>query len=129
MMVNKNVLIIYKVNLAEETLDEAKLAIENNKPHLAANCIYYSVFNIVSALALQKDFITFKHLQLLSWFNKEFVKTEMVDKKLGKFYLDAFKMRQEGDYDDPVKLDLHYVKVKFIQAQEFVKTINEVINL
>jgi uncharacterized protein (UPF0332 family) len=53
----------------------------------------------------------------------------MVDKKLGKFYLDAFKMRQEGDYDDLVKLDLHYVKVKFTQAQEFVNTIKEVINL
>ncbi len=125
---NLNTLIKYRINRAEETLGDAKLAIENNRLHLAANRIYYSVFYVVSALALKKDFTTSKHSQLLGWFNKEIVKAGLVDKKLGKFYLDAFEMRQEGDYDDLVSFDLTYIKDKFEIAQEFVKRIKKLIN-
>ncbi len=125
---NMDTLIKYRINRAEETLDDAKLAIENNRLHLAANRIYYSVFYVVSALALKKGFTTSKHSQLLGWFNKEIVKAGLVDKKLGKFYLDAFEMRQEGDYDDLVSFDLTYIKDKFEIAQEFVKRIKKLIN-
>jgi uncharacterized protein (UPF0332 family) len=126
---DKNALIKYRINRAEETLDEVKLAIENNRLHLAANRIYYSVFYIVSSLALKKDFTTSKHSQLLGWFNREIVKAGLVDKKLGKFYLDAFEMRQEGDYDDLVSFDLKYIKDKFDIAQEFINRIKEIISL
>jgi len=128
MPVDIGALIKYRINRAEETLDEVKLAIENNRLHLAANRIYYSVFYIVSALALKKGFKTFKHSQLLSWFNKEFVKKELIDKNLGKFYLDAYEMRQEGDYDDLVSFELKYIEDKFVLAKEFIKRIKEIIN-
>jgi len=128
MPVEKNVLILHRIKRAEETLDEAKLAIDNNRLHLAANRIYYSVFYIVSALALKNDFTTSKHSQLLSWFNKEFVKAGLADKKLGKFYLDAFEMRQEGDYDDLVEFDPKYVNEKLNEAKEFVKKIKKLIS-
>jgi len=62
---NLNTLIKYRINRAEETLGDTKLAIENNRLHLVANRIYYSVFYVVSALALKKDFTTSKHSQLL----------------------------------------------------------------
>jgi len=128
MPVDIGALIKYRINRAEETLDEVKLAIENNRLHLAANRIYYSVFYIVSALALKKGFKTSKHSQLLSWFNKEFVKKELIDKNLGKFYLDAYEMRQEGDYDDLVSFELKYIEDKFVLAKEFIKRIKEIIN-
>jgi len=128
MPVDIGALIKYRINRAEETLDEVKLAIENNRLHLAANRIYYSVFYIVSALALKNGFKTSKHSQLLSWFNKEFVKKELIDKNLGKFYLDAYEMRQEGDYDDLVSFELKYIEDKFVLAKEFIKRIKEIIN-
>ena len=127
MPVDINALIKHRINRAEETLEEAKLAIENSRLHLAANRIYYAAFYVVSALALNKGFKTSKHSQLLSWFNKEFVKKELIDKNMGKFYLDAFEMRQEGDYDDLVSFDLKYIQDKLIQAQDFVIRIKEVI--
>jgi uncharacterized protein (UPF0332 family) len=128
MPVDISALIKYRINRAEETLDEVKLAIENNRLHLAANRIYYSVFYIVSALALKKGFKTSKHSQLLSWFNKEFVKKELIDKNLGKFYLDAYEMRQEGDYDDLVSFEIKYIEDKLVLAKEFIKRIKEIIS-
>lgn len=129
MPVDINELIKYRIIRASETLDEARLAIENNRLHLAANRIYYSTFYIVSALALKKGFKTSKHSQLLSWFNKEFVKKNLIDKNLGKFYLDAFEMRQEGDYDDFINFELKYVEGKLEQAKDFVERVMQLINL
>jgi hypothetical protein len=129
MPVDINALIQYRTNRAEETLEETKLAIENNRLHLAANRIYYSAFYVVSALALKKGFKTSKHSQLLSWFNKEFVKKELIDMNLGKFYLDAFEMRQESDYDDLVSFDLKYIQAKLTLAEDFVKKIKEFISI
>jgi hypothetical protein len=128
MPVDKSALIKYRINRAEETLGEVKLAVENGRLHLAANRIYYSVFYIVSALALKNGFKTSKHSQLLSWFNKEFVKKELVDKNLGKFYLDAYEMRQEGDYDDLVSFELRSIEDKMVLAKDFIKRVKELIN-
>jgi hypothetical protein len=86
------------------------------------------VFYIVSALALKNGFKTSKHSQLLSWFNKEFVKKELIDKNLGKFYLDAYEMRQEGDYDDLVSFELSNVEDKMVLAKDFIKRVKELIN-
>jgi uncharacterized protein (UPF0332 family) len=127
MPVDIKALIKYRINRAEETLEEASLAIENSRLHLAVNRIYYAAFYVVSALALSKGFKTSKHSQLLSWFNQKFVKKELIDKNMGKFYLDAFGMRQEGDYDDLVSFDLKYVGDKLTLAKDFVRSIKEII--
>ena len=105
MRVDKNELIKYRLHRANETLEEAKISIENKRYLLAANRIYYASFYAVSALAIKHEFKTSKHAQLLSWFNKNFVKNGIVKKRLGKFYLDAFEMRQESDYEDFVVID------------------------
>lgn len=42
-------LIRYRISRAEGTIEEAELAIKNNKLSLAENRIYYSIFYIVSA--------------------------------------------------------------------------------
>lgn len=129
MQVDKTELIKYRLNRASETLDEAKISIENNRYLLAANRIYYSSFYAVSALAIKHDFKTSKHVQLLSWFNKNFVKDGIVEKRLGKFYLDAFEMRQESDYEDFVVIDKTSIDEKIKLASEFINKISELVNL
>jgi uncharacterized protein (UPF0332 family) len=79
-------------------------------------------------LALKKGFMTSKHSQLLGWFNKEIVKTGLIDKKFGRFYLDAFAMRQEGDYDDLVEFNLNYINEKYNLAREFVEKVRQIIS-
>lgn len=123
MQVDKTELINYRLNRASETLEEAKIAIENKRYLLAANRIYYASFYSVSALAIKHEFKTSKHTQLLSWFNKNFVKNGIVEKRLGKFYLDAFEMRQESDYEDFVVIDKTSIDEKYKLASEFVDRI------
>ncbi len=127
MQADKNELIKYRLNRARETLEEAKISIENKRYLLAANRIYYASFYAVSALATKQELKTSKHAQLLSWFNKTFVKTEIIEKRLGKFYLDAFEMRQESDYEDFVVIDKTSIDEKFKLASEFIDKISELL--
>lgn len=125
--VDKLTLIQYRMKRAGETLDEAKLVVKNNRLLLAANRIYYSVFYAVSALGIKNDFITTKHGQLLGWFNQNFVKNELVEKRLGEFYRNAFQMRQRSDYDDFVEFDKESIDDKLKLASEFISRISELL--
>lgn len=128
MPVDKSALITHRLNRAKETLEEAKFSIDNERFLLAANRIYYAVFYAVSALGLKNNFTTSKHSQLLSWFNKNYIKTEIIGKRLGKFYLDAFEMRQESDYEDFVEIDKKTIDEKFKLASEFINKISDILN-
>lgn len=128
MQVDKIELIKYRLNRASETLEEAKISIENKRYLLAANRIYYSSFYAVSALAIKYEVKTSRHAQLLSWFNKNFIRNEIIERRFGKFYLDAFEMRQESDYEDFVVIDKKSIDEKFKLASEFIDKISELIN-
>jgi uncharacterized protein (UPF0332 family) len=121
---DKNVLITYRIQRARETVEEVKMALEQNRLHLAENRVYYAMFYMVQALALKYDFKTSKHAQLLGWFNKEFVHTGQIDMTLGKVYQSGFEKRQEGDYQDFVTFSKDEVErdlaemIRFLDAME-----------
>ena len=74
---DKSALINYRLQRCDETIKDAQIAVDNNRLHNAENRIYYAIFYVVSTLAIKYDFSTSKHLQLLGWFNKNFIKTIM----------------------------------------------------
>jgi len=124
---DKDALINYRVERAKETIEEAKVAIDNNKLFSAENRIYYAIFYIVSALALKSDFSTGKHFQLMGWFNKIFVKTKKVSFETGKIYFDSFEKRQQGDYEDLKYFTTDEVNSDFEAMLRFVNEIEKLI--
>ena len=58
MELDKKALIEYMIEKAKDTIKAAKLLVDNNLLSHAENRIYYSIFYIVSALALKYDFST-----------------------------------------------------------------------
>ena len=127
MALEKQTLISYRTERSEEALEEAKLALDNNKLNLAANRIYYAGFYIVSALALKEDFSTSKHAQLLGWFNKNYVKTGKVTQEFGQTYQMSFRERQEADYEDLVSFEKDDLTDKLEQMKLFVGKIKELL--
>jgi uncharacterized protein (UPF0332 family) len=126
-MEHKEDLIKYRIQRAEQTLKEAKSAMDNNSLLLAENRIYYAIFYIVSALALKFDFSTSKHSTLRGWFNQMFLKTKSLDLDFGKTYSTAFEKRQKADYDDFVVFTSEEVSSDFENAKKFVEQVKEMI--
>jgi len=87
MQYEKSQLIEYRIIELLRRLKTQNSLLKMNVYNLAANRIYYAIYYIVSALALKNDFFDIKHNQLLGWFNRNFVKTNIVSKDLGKFII------------------------------------------
>lgn len=125
---DKAQLIQYRISRAKETIEDARIAIENNRMHAAENRIYYAIFYIVSALALKDNYSTSRHAQLLGWFNRSYVKTEIVSTDTGKIYADAFANRQESDYQDFIELNTEDVKKHYSEMLIFIESVETILS-
>jgi uncharacterized protein (UPF0332 family) len=120
-------LIAYNIEKAETAINDTHFLIENKKSYLAYNRIYYACFYIITALALKNDFSTSKHKQLIGWFNKNYVKENIVDKKYGKILNKAFDQRTESDYGTVLNPSVEEVLSLLEEVKEFVHVIKHLL--
>lgn len=124
---NRIHLINYKVEKANEAYKDACFLKENKKFILAVNRIYYGLFYIISALALKNHFSTKKHNQLIGWFNKNFVKTEIIDKKYSAILFSAYDKRTKGDYEDFVEFSNDEVDFMLKDMKDFIDKLTSIL--
>ena len=127
MTAEERVLINYRIQRAQEALDEAKILFDGGHLNGYVNRLYYACFYAVSALLLTRNLSTSKHGYLRSLMHREFVKTGLISKELGNFFDDLFDSRQEGDYSDLVSFKREHVAPWLQRAQEFVAHIDRLI--
>ena len=120
-------LIQHKLDKADSTIDDIRFLLDNDKLAIAINRIYYAVFYALSALALKHQFSTAKHQQLIGWFNREFIKENVVDRRFGEILHRAFDKRSKGDYDDFVEFSKEEVEQLLHDTMLFVEKIKELI--
>lgn len=121
---DRNSLVKYRIKQAKETIELAKFLIDSNRLTVAVNRIYYGLYYSITALAIKNQFETSKHAQLIGWFNKDYIATDIVDKRFGKILRNAYQNRTKGDYDAFVTFDkdevveMHYEMIDFIKEIE-----------
>ena len=93
-------LVSYRIRKARETLKEVDLHIKNQLWNTAVNRLYYACYYAVIALLVSKGIKAQSHAGVRQMFGLHFIKTNIIEKDLGKFYTDLFDKRQTGDYDD-----------------------------
>ena len=116
-------LILYRLEQAEETIKDVKLLIYNDRLRSAINRIYYGMFYSLLALGLANEFETSKHTQLIGWFNKTFIHGGLIDPKYGKIINKAYNRRTKGDYDIYVEFEKGIVLGMFDEMKEFISAI------
>jgi hypothetical protein len=123
----KEALILYRLERARESLEEASLLLRNGHSNTFVNRLYYACFYAVSALLLSKDLYSAKHSGVRALFHYNFVKSGAVTVELGHIYDKLFRNRQKGDYVDLVHFDVDEVKDWHDEAEDFVKRIEVLI--
>lgn len=113
-------LIAYRMERAHEAIDEAKMLFEAGHINLYVNRLYYACFYAVSALLLTKDISTGRHGYLRSLMHREFVKTGLIPKELGKHFDLLFDSRLEGDYADFARFKTEDVTGWLEDTQKFI---------
>ena len=86
------------------------------------------MFYMVTALAIKNKFETSKHQQLLGWFNKTFIKDEIIEHKYGEYIRKAYKNRVSGDYDTFIEFKKDEVLEMFEELKDFINVLDNFIN-
>jgi len=120
---DRNELIKYRIEQAKETFSVIELLIDNEKYPTAFNRIYYGIFYSLLALGLKYEFETYKHQQLIGWFNKEFVHSGKIEKEFGKTLRNAFENRTISDYDAFIEFEKEDLIELFGEMKLFIRRI------
>jgi uncharacterized protein (UPF0332 family) len=126
---DKRELIRYRLEQANDTIEDVRILIENNRFRAAVNRIYYGMFYSLLALGIKYNFETSKHAQLIGWFNKNFINEGLIDPRYGKIINKAFNRRTKGDYDIYIDFDKDTVTEMQTEMQDFIVKIKQYIEV
>lgn len=116
-------LVTYRLNHAAEKLESAELLLQAGKYRDSIGCSYYAFFSAMRAV-LAKDKVDFsKHAGVIAYFQKEYIKTGIFDKKYSKYVQTAFQIRNSCDYDDFFIVSRQDAKEQYQRAFEFFQII------
>ena len=122
---NKRDLVKYRLNMATERLQSAKLLLDNGSYKDSIGRSYYAIFTAVRAL-LAADGIDFsKHTGVISYFQKEYIKTGIFEIKYSKYMSQAFQIRNNTDYADFYIVSHDDTKEQYERAAEFYEVIED----
>ena len=81
------------IEKAKKFMKSAKLLLDVDDFDSSASRIYYAMHYMVEALLLTKNLRIKSHRGLISIFGKEFIKTKILPKEVGRQLKDAFDKR------------------------------------
>jgi uncharacterized protein (UPF0332 family) len=127
-MTDRDSLLTYRMNQAEETFSEAKKMFEEGfSPRSITNRAYYAVFYALLSLFIKADVhvTTSKHQGVISLFDREFVKPGLFDKKYSAMLHGLFDERLEADYKEFAELARDDAQKAIEYAREFLAAVKE----
>ncbi len=81
-----------------QSISASELLLKDGYIDFAASRAYYAMFYAVEALLLSRGLSFSKHSAVIAAFGKEFVKTGLLDSHYHRNILNAFDLRNAGDY-------------------------------
>ncbi len=120
-------LIQYRLASAHEKLTSAKLLLDAELYKDSVGRSYYAVFSAIRAILATKQVDFSKHAGVISYFQKEFIKTNIFDKKYSKYLQQAFQIRNSCDYDDFFIVSKQDAEEQYVRAKELLAVVEKYI--
>ena len=122
-------LVDYRFSEAKQTLEEARILVINRAYRGSINRSYYAMFYAAMGLLSLKTLGSSKHSGVISFFDREFVKTGELSKDLSRSFHRAFEERQMSDYWEMLEPDELTARELIEQADFFISAIEEYIKI
>ena len=116
-------LIQYRIERAEETIEEASLLSKESHFNAAINRLYYACFYAASALMVAYGLTASSHAGVKTMIGMHFVSKGLLSKEQGKAFSRLFEIRHSGDYDDFVYCDQEMIDEYTPKAIGFINSI------
>lgn len=115
----------YRMESAKSDLKSAKILIEAEAYRAANNRAYYAIFHAISAMHALDGKAYKRHKDALGSFNREYVKTEIFPRGIGKKISRAEEIRHASDYDDFYIATREKSEEQIETAEELIKMVEE----
>jgi len=126
---SKKDLIVYRLERAKDTLDDARILADKSRWNSAINRLYYSAYYAIMALLLNSNFKPISHNGAKTLFSQHFVKTNKFSEESGKIYSQLFTWRQKGDYADLFDFTEEKVLPYFDPVQKLIELVEQEIKI
>lgn len=113
-------LIFYRLERAREMLCAAEENLRMKQYRTSLNRSYYGVFHAMRAANLLEGYDSSKHSGVIAFFNKTFLKTEKMDRKLSRIIKETSYLREKSDYDDFYVASREEAETQWKNAIQFV---------
>lgn len=118
----------YRLERAKQDLIDTELLYKNKSLLAANNRAYYSIFHAIQAV-LSLERIDFKrHKDVIGYFNKNYVNTEIFPRTMGRKIGQAFQIREDSDYDYKFIPKIEQTESQLETARELISLVEEYIN-
>ena len=115
-------LVNHRIKTAQSDIRSAEILLNAGEYRSSNNRAYYGIYHAISAIHALDGNVYRKHKDALANFNKEYVKTEVFPRNIGKRISEAEEIRHASDYDD------FYIATK-VEAEEQIATAKELLEL
>ena len=96
----KKDLVLYRLETAKKDLKSAKVLLEIDDCKGANNRAYYAIFHAINAVHAVSGKAYKRHKDAIANFNKDYVKTSIFSREIGRKIGQAEEIRHASDYDD-----------------------------
>lgn len=117
-------LVQYRLRQASETLLEAEVLLREGLLHGVINRAYYAMFYATLALTVQHSETISKHSGVISFFDKELVRTGIFPKEYSRVLHFAFDRRQSNDYGEFSYVDQGEAETALADARTFLTAVD-----
>lgn len=113
----------YRMEMAKERLDSTHILLEHHNFKDSIGRSYYAMFTAVRAI-LALDGVDFKkHAGVISYFQKEYIKTGVFEVRYSKYLSQAFQIRNNTDYADFFIVSKEDADEQYARAKDFYEMI------
>ncbi len=115
----------YRMERANEMLEAAKKNLEIGQYKTSLNRSYYAIFHAMRAANILKGFDSSKHSGVIAYFNREYLKSGILEKNLSVIIKNSAFLREKSDYDDFFIASRKDAEKQLEDANTFVMSIEQ----
>lgn len=116
-------LMLYRLENAKSDLKSAKILFAAEEYKAANNRAYYAIFHSLNAVHALSGVAYKRHKDAIGNFNKDYVKTGIFPREIGRKIGEAEEIRHASDYDDFYIASKEESERQVAVAQEFIQLV------
>lgn len=109
------------VEEARDSIEAARILLQNLYPGYAASRAYYAMFYLAQAFLEGEGLAFSRHSAVIAAFGQHFARTGRVPVRFHKYLIEAQALRQSGDYGQRHAVTLLQAETQIERAAEFLE--------